>query len=61
MQQRKSDTGLAAELWLVFSPLEDALYFPGTAPDGGAPDEDAEAPPSLEALIQAVLNSNTEL
>lgn len=38
---------------------EKARYFPGTAEHGGARDEEAEVP-SLEALIQAVLNSNTE-
>jgi hypothetical protein len=59
MQQKKSDTGLAAEFYLAFSPLRDARNFPGTAPDEVAHDEDAEVLPSLEALIQAVLNSNT--
>jgi len=34
-------------------------YFSGMAPQEDARDEDAEEP-SLEALIQAVLNSNTE-
>ena len=38
---------------------EKARYFPGTAQQGGPRDEEAEVP-SLEALIQAVLNSNTE-
>jgi hypothetical protein len=64
MQQTKSDTGIVAELRSVFSPQEEARYFPGTAPHEEAHDEDAELS-SLEALlfeefIQAVLNSNTE-
>ena len=59
MQQRKSDTDIAAELQLVCWSPEDARSFPGTVPHGGARDEDADVP-SLEALIQAVLNSNTE-
>jgi hypothetical protein len=59
MQQRKSDIGQAAELQLVFPSQEKARYFPGTAPQGQTRDEDAEEP-SLKALIQAVLNSNTE-
>jgi hypothetical protein len=42
MQKRKNDTGLAAELQLVFSPQEKARYL-------------------VEALIQAVLNSNPEV
>jgi hypothetical protein len=58
MQQRKSDTSLAAELQLVFSSQEKARYFPGTAPQGDVRDEDEES--LVEALIQAVLNSNTE-
>jgi hypothetical protein len=48
-----------AKLHLVFLSQEEARYFPGTAPQEDARDEDAEEP-SLEALIQAVLNSNTE-
>jgi hypothetical protein len=59
MQQKKNDTGIVAELRLVFSPQEQDWYFPGTAPQREARDEHAEEP-SLEALIQAVLNSNTE-
>jgi hypothetical protein len=59
MQQKKNDTGIAAELQLVFSSQEQDRYFPGTAPHEDARDEDADVP-SLEALIQAVLNSNTE-
>ena len=55
---------MAAELRLIFPPQKEAryfpaLYFPGTAPHQGARDEDAEDL-SFEALIQAVLNSNTE-
>jgi hypothetical protein len=38
---------------------EKARYFPGTAQQGGARAEKAEVP-SLEALIQAVLNGNKE-
>jgi len=57
LPQGNGDTGIAAELQWVSSPQEEARYFPGTAPHGGARDEDAEVP-SLEALIQAVLNSN---
>jgi hypothetical protein len=59
VQQGNGDTGIAAELQWVSSPQEEARYFPGTAPHGGARDEDAEVS-SLEALIPAVLNSNTE-
>jgi len=59
-QERKSDAGRVAELHLVFSPREDDRYFPDTASDGEAHDEDAEVLPSLEALIQAVLNRNTK-
>jgi hypothetical protein len=59
MQQRKSDTGRAAELQLVFSSQEQGRYFPGTATQRDARDEDAEEP-SLDPLIQAVLNSNTD-
>jgi hypothetical protein len=58
-QQRESDTGVAAKLQL-FSSQEDAGHFPSTAPDEAARDEDAEVQPSVEALIQAVLNSNIE-
>jgi hypothetical protein len=59
VQQRKSDTGVAAELHLVFPSQQKARYFPGTAPQTDARDEDAEEP-SVEALIQAVLNNNTQ-
>jgi hypothetical protein len=59
VQQRNSDTGIAAELHLVFSSQEKVRYFPGTAPQRDARDEDAEEP-SLKALIQAVLNNNTQ-
>ena len=59
MQQRKSNTGLAAELLLAFSSQGEDRDFPGTVPHGGVRDEGAELP-SFEALIQAVLNSNTE-
>jgi hypothetical protein len=59
MQQRKNDTGRATELQLVFSSQDNARYFPGTAPQGEARDEDAEES-LVEALIQAVLNSNAE-
>lgn len=59
MQQKKNDTGIVAEFLLVFSSQEQDRYFPGTAPHEGARDEDADAP-SLEALIQAVLNTNTD-
>ena len=59
MQQRKSDTGIAAELQLAFSSQEEAWDFPSTVPHEGEHDEDAELS-SFEALIQAVLNSNTE-
>jgi hypothetical protein len=58
MQQRNNDTGVAAELQLVFSSQEKAPYFPDTAPQGEVRDEDEES--LVEALIQAVLNSNTE-
>jgi hypothetical protein len=57
MQQRNNDTGVAAELQLVFSSQEKAPYFPDTAPQGEVRDEDEES--LVEALIQAVLNSNT--
>ena len=50
---------MLAELQLFFSSQEEADYFPGTAPDGAACDQDAELP-SVEALIQAVLNGNSE-
>jgi hypothetical protein len=60
MRPRNIDTGQAAELYFGFSPLEEARYFPGTAPEAVAHDDDAEVSPSLEALIQAVLNSNTK-
>jgi hypothetical protein len=59
MQDRKSYTGIAAELQLAFSSQEEVEYFTGAAPHGQAHDEDAELP-SLETLIQAVLDSNTE-
>jgi hypothetical protein len=59
MQRRKSDIGVAAKLQLFLS-QEDAGHFPSTAPDEAARDEDAGLQPSVEALIQAVLNSNTE-
>ena len=59
MQQRKSDTGRAAKVQLVFSSQEKAPHFPGTASQRDVSDEGAEEP-SLEALIQAVLNNNTE-
>ena len=64
MQQTKSDTGVTAEPQSVFSSQEEAEYFPGTAPNEGARDEDEQLS-SLEALIldeliQAVLNSNKE-
>jgi hypothetical protein len=59
VQQRKSDTGIAAELRLVFPSQEKPRYFSGTAPLRDARDEDAEEP-SLEALIQAVLNNDTQ-
>jgi hypothetical protein len=58
MQQRMSDTCLAAKLQLFLS-QGDADYLPGTAPDEETRDEDT-GEPSLEALIQAVLNSNTK-
>jgi hypothetical protein len=59
MQQRKSDSAWRRNCGWFFSPLGDDWYFPGTAPGEEAPDE-AELLPSLEALIQAVLNSNAE-
>jgi hypothetical protein len=59
MQPKKNDTGIVAELHLSFSSQEQDRYFPATAPHEGARDEDADVP-SLEALIQAVLNTNTE-
>jgi len=59
VQQRKSDTGRAAKLQLAFSSQEKAPYFPGAASQRDASDEGAEEP-SLEALIQAVLNNNRE-
>jgi hypothetical protein len=48
-----------AKLHLIFLSQEEVRYFPGMAPQEDARDEDAEEP-SLEELIQAVLNSNTE-
>ena len=59
MEPKKLDTAAPEELNLIFSLDEEAEYFPDTAPDVGARDEDAEAP-SFDALIQAVLNSNIE-
>jgi hypothetical protein len=59
VQRRKNDTGRAAKLQLVFSSQEKAPHFAGTASQRDATDEGAEEP-SLEALIQAVLNNNTE-
>jgi hypothetical protein len=59
VQQRKSDTVVAPEMWFVFLSEEDAEDFPDNAPNEAARAEDAEAP-SLEALIQAVLNGNLE-
>jgi hypothetical protein len=59
MQQRKSDTGIAAKLQLVFSSQEEARDLPRTVPHGRARDEDAELS-SLEALIQEVLNSTRD-
>ena len=53
-----TNTLIAAELQWVPS-LEKVRYFSGMAPEEDERDEDAEEP-SLEALIQAVLNSNTE-
>ena len=54
---------MAAELQLDSSQEEDR-YFSSTDPRGGAHDEDAELSSLdallLEALIKAVLNSNTE-
>ena len=59
MQQKTNDTGSAAELQLVFPSQQKAGIFLGTAPQRDARDEGAEEP-SLEALIQAVLNNNTQ-
>jgi hypothetical protein len=59
VQQKQHNTGIAAELQLVFPSQQEARYFPGTASQRDASDEGAEEP-SLEALIQAVLNNNTE-
>jgi hypothetical protein len=59
MQQKKNGAGIMAELQLIFSSREQDRYFPGAAPHEGARDEDADVP-SLEAPIQAVLNTNTE-
>ncbi|MBV9301452.1 MAG: hypothetical protein JOY62_05750 [Acidobacteriaceae bacterium] len=59
MQQRKNNTGITAELQLIFSSQEDAGYFPGTASHRVPRDKDAELS-SREALIQVVLSSNTE-
>jgi hypothetical protein len=46
-------------LQLVFFVARKVRYFSGMAPQEDARDDDPEEP-SLEALIQAVLNSNTE-
>jgi hypothetical protein len=59
VQQRDSDTGIAAELHLLFSSQQKARHFPDTAPQRDTRDEDAEEP-SLEELIQAVLNNNPQ-
>jgi hypothetical protein len=59
MQQKKNDAGIVEELQFVFSSREQDRYFPGAAPHEGARGDDAEEP-SLEALLQAVLNTNTE-
>ncbi|MBV9301450.1 MAG: hypothetical protein JOY62_05740 [Acidobacteriaceae bacterium] len=59
MQQRKNNTGITAELQSIFSSQEKAGNFPGAASHRRTRDEDAELS-SREALIQAVLNSNTE-
>lgn len=59
MQRRKSDIAVAAKLQLFLSP-EESGHFTGTAQDEEARDEDAGLQPSVEALIQAVLNSKTE-
>ena len=44
---------------MVFSLQVKVRYFSGMAPQEDARDDDAEEP-SLEELIQAVLNNNTE-
>jgi len=57
MQRRKSDISLPAKLQLFLS-QEEAGHFTGTAQDEEARHEDAGLQPSVEALIQVVLNSN---
>ena len=59
MQQIMSDTLVAAELWFVFSSQEDAEDLTDSPLHERAFDDGVDAP-SLEELIQAVLNSNTE-
>jgi len=62
MQQRKSDTDVAAESQSVFSSQDEAQYFPSTTPHGGARDAELSSYEALilDVLIQAVLNSNKE-
>ena len=64
MQQRKSETGIAAELQLVFSPQEEVRNLPDADQQEKERDEDAELSSVeaslLDAFIQAVLNSTRE-
>jgi hypothetical protein len=58
MEQKKSNTGIVAELQLVSSSEEAVADFPNTVPQRGARDEDPESS-TRETLIQAALNSHT--
>ena len=59
MKQTETYNEILAELHSALSSQQKPQYCPGTAPDKGARDEDAEER-LLEALIRAALNSTEE-